>query len=429
MATTQAIYQGPYDPILGYARGVILKDDIAEYRVTLAAEDVLLDRYNKRGIDGLHNLMGLVDNCRLPDFFAGPAYQERFLAIKLMESRLTELARDHMGGDEQYRAMAFNRVTAGVTSLILALVPSASFVAYVVPPYPGLTAHGHPCTPRAVHLAGARHETISSVEELTGVFRRERDVSLVAVCGSYRGIVRDDVLSQVCHMAHDRGIPVFVDDASGARNRVVSMGQTRAVDLGADLVFTSCEKAGLYGPRAGVLIGRKELMLKVGAKAASTGSEARPSVVAAIIRSLEEYTPEKCKEMFAQWSVRHQHICEILAPVMGKGLGYDSYNGVYMGLEAFAKLVKERAGLDKLDLAPIDLSAAHSMLMLRHHGFMTIAALHYAGASKLMNVKVNALRSPNLTDEDIGSGILDSLNELSRIAGDPAKVEGVLFGS
>lgn len=424
----QITWQREYDPVLGYARGVLLADDVAEYRMTLAAEEVLLDRYHKLGPAGIHNLMGLVDNCRLPEFFAGGAYEERFLAPKLMEQRLTELARDHMGGDEEYRAMAFNRVTAGVTSLVLGLIPPGSCVAYIVPPYPGLTVHGHPCVPRAVQLACARHETISTLEELTDMLHRERDLSLVAVCGSYRGIVPDRVLSQACLMAHDRGIPVFVDDASGARTRVVFMAQSRAADLGADLVITSCDKAGLFGPRAGLLLGKRSLVLKIGAKAASLGTEARPSVVAAIIRALETYSPEKCKRMFEEWSARHRRIFEMLRPAMGGGLAHDGYNGVYMGLNAFAELVKQSSGLDTLSVAPVDLSAAHSMLMLRRFGFMTIAALHYSGASKLMNVKVNALDNAELRDEDIACGVSECVQELGRISPDKSQLEAVLFG-
>ena len=32
----------------------------------------------KYGMEGVHNLMALVDDCRIPSFFEGPAYEERF---------------------------------------------------------------------------------------------------------------------------------------------------------------------------------------------------------------------------------------------------------------------------------------------------------------------------------------------------------------
>ena len=431
MTTTEAQrdkWRAGYDPILGYARGVVLSDDLQEYRSAQAAEEVLLHRYNALGYDGVHNLMGLVDDCRLPSFFEGPEYQERFLSTKIMEGRLTELARDHLGGEGDYRAMAFNRVTAGVTTLILALVPPGSLVPYIIPPYPGLGAHGHPCVPRAVDLAKARYRLMSTPQELSKALDEEPGVPLVAVCGSYRGIIRDEVMSEVCRIAHAKGVPVLVDDASGARNRVVSYGQSSALDLGADLVFTSCEKAGLYGPRAGILLGRNDLVLRVGAKTVMLGTDARPSIVASVIRALEEYDPDRAREMFDGWTARHRNIWEMITPAIGEALDYDAYSGVYLGLEAFAELVMREAGVDEVDLAPVDISTIHSMQMLRHHGFMTIASLHYPGASKLMSVKVNTLNSPDLTDEEIAQGVLDSLDETARVISDGTAVERVLFG-
>lgn len=51
-------------------------------------------------------------------------------------------------------------------------------------------------------------------------------------------------------------IPVFVDDASGARVRTVLYGQPTAIELGADLVITSTDKL-MNGPRGGLMSGKK----------------------------------------------------------------------------------------------------------------------------------------------------------------------------
>ena len=425
----QKIYKKDFDELLGYARGIILSDDEQEHRSVRAAQDVVLHRYNRYGMEGVHNLMALVDDCRLPSFFDGPAYEERFLSTKLMEERLNQLSREHLGGDENFRAMAFNRLTAGVTSVILNLVPPGSMVPYVVPPYPGLALRGHPCVPRGVALAGSTHKVISSTEELEEILDEEAHVPLVAICGSYRGIIKDDLMSGICRIAHARGILVFVDDASGARNRVISFGQSKAADLGVDLVITSCDKAGLLGPRAGILLGRDDLMKKIEAKTVYAGVEARPSTIASIIRCLEEFDPDNAKEMYAQWRTRHQRIWEILNPVLGDELVFDAYGGVLMGLEAFTDTVMDRAGLDEVDLAPMDISTAHSMFMLRRHGFMTITPLHYPGATKIMSVKVNTLKSPGLSDEDIAEGVLDSLDQTAKIVDDRSAMEEILFGA
>lgn len=422
-------WKSSYDPILGHAPGVLLSDEVQEHRVSRTAEDIILHRYQEQGYSSVHNLMGLVDDCRLPEFFEGPEYQERFLSGKIMEERLTNLALDHLGGDTDFRAMAFNRVTAGVTTLVLALVPPGSLVPYVIPPYPGLDAHGHPCVPRAVDLAKSRYQLITTPSELSAILDQETTVPLISICGSYRGIVRDDIISEICNIAHAKDIPVFVDDASGARNRIVSYDQRRALDLGIDLVFTSCEKAGLYGPRAGILMGQENLMLRIGAKAAMLGTEARPSVVASIIRALEEYQPEKAKEMFDAWTSRHKRIFDMVTPTTGEALDYGAYSGVYMSVEDFAELVLKKANIEEVNLAPVDIITLHAMVMLKRHGFMTIAPLHYPGATKLMSVKVNSLRSPDLTDEDIATGILDALQETAYLVTNKSAAEAVMFES
>ena len=75
----------------------------------------------------------------------------------------------------------------------------------------------------------------------------------------------------------------------------------------------------------------------------------------------------------------------------------------------------------------MDVSVAMAMLMLRDHGFMTVAALHYPGASKLVQVSTAGLENDPLSDEEIASGVTDSFDRLGGIVSDRAEVERVLF--
>jgi L-seryl-tRNA(Ser) seleniumtransferase len=417
------------DIVLGHAPGVILNDEVAEYRCVRAAQKVMLHRCRQSGIDGLHNLMGLVDDSTVPDFFSGPEYRERYLGTLLMEDELTELAIRHLGGGEGFTALVFNRVTAATTTIVQSLVPPGSLIPYVVPPYPGSSGgHGHPSVPRAVEIAGSRWEQVTTSEELGLLLENEKSVPLVVVCSSYRGTLGEEALQAVCEEAHGRGVPVYVDDASGARTRVAEYGQRPAGNLGADLVITSCDKSALFGPRAGLLVGRADLMERIGARAGMLGTEARPSVMAAVVRALREYTPEKGKYLFAQWLDRHRRLWELARPLLGERLQYGGYNGVYLSLDDFMDLLMKRANVTETRLAPVDASVAHAMLMLRNHGFMTVAPLHYPGASKLMNVKVNALRpGDDITDETIVEGVSESLDALAGIITDRSAIEQVLF--
>lgn len=414
--------------LLGHRPGSILRDELSEYRSMHAAQAVILHRYRTYGLGGLHRLMGLFDDCTLPDFFDGEEYGDRYLGRLLSMDRLRPLALEHLGGDESDMVLALNRQAAANYTVMQALVPPGSVVPYVVPPYPGGVNRGHPSIPQAVELARSRWEVVSSVDELERLLEQEPDVPLVTVCPLYRGVVPQETLEAVFSVARRRGIPVYVDDAAGARMRPLVYGQRGALDMGADLVSTSCEKAALHGPRASLMVGKAPLMMRIAAKANVLGTDARPSVVAAIARALEEYSTEEATRYYASLARRHGHLTELLKPIFADSVSPEGiYGGVWVALDEFHRIVRERAGLAELSLAPVDVSVAMAMLMLRDHGFMTVSALHYPGASKLVQVSTAGLENDPISDEEIASGIMDSFDRLSGIVSDRAEVERVLF--
>lgn len=423
-------YPNAIDPVLGYAPGTILTDDLADYRSVLAAEEVLLYRYKKEGLDGVKNVMMLVDNCSLPDYFRGSAYEERYLASKLSEERLEALVKAHLGGDESFSVSAFNRTTAANLTVVLALARPGTAVPYVVPKYPkpGFKGHGHPSIPRAVELAPAHCPIVVTLEELRAVVDRS-EVSLIAVCPSYRGVIAEEITRGACQLGRSRGIPVFVDDASGARIRTIGERQARAVDLGADVVVTSCEKYGLNGPRAAVVVGRKELMVRIGAKAAILGTEARPSVVAAIVRCLEEFTPERGAAIYRDWEERHRALFEAMRKVFGDRVSWKPYGGVWLLPEDILEIAMERAGLEETEFAPVDASTALAMILLRTRGYMTIPALHYPGASKSLTIHLAQPSAQRLTPHEITAAVDEAFTTLAMILTSREKMQAVLFGS
>lgn len=429
VALSNKRYPNDIDPVLGYAPGRIIVDDLHDYRAEQAAEAVLLHRYHAEGLGSIHNVMMLVDNCRLPDYFDGPEYEERYLSQKLSEERLDKLAKAHMGGNDAFRAMAFNRTTAANLSVILALAKPHTVVPYLVVPYtrPGLKGHGHPSIPRAVELAQARTEIVTTAEEIERLIRG-RAVSLITICASYRGIVDERILRAACALGRSHSIPVYIDDASGARLRTIGEGQPRGVDLGADLVVTSTEKYGLNGPRAAVLVGRKDLMERVGAKAAVLGTEARPSVIAAIVRSLEEFKPGVGEAMYREWEVRHRALHEVMRKTFGDRVRWKPYGGVSILVEDIIEIAMDRAGLDETEFAPVDISACLAMILLRKYGYMTIPALHYPGASKHLMIHLAQPSARSLKNEEIAAALDDSFSIVARIMTSREKIESVLFG-
>ena len=414
--------------LLGHEPGILLKDELSEYRSMQAAQAVILDRYRTYGLGGLHRLMGLFDDCTLPNFFEGEEFEDRYLGRLLAMEHLRPLALEHLGGDESDMVLALNRQAAANYTVMQALVPPGSVVPYVVPPYPGGMSRGHPSIPQAVELAQSRWEVVSSIDELEQLLYGERDVPLVTVCPLYRDVVPQETLEAVFPMAHRRGIPVFVDDAAGARMRPLVYNQRGALEMGADIVSTSCEKAAMHGPRASLLVGKAPLMMRVAAKANILGTDARPSVVAAMARALDEYSAEEATRYYATLARRHGHLTELLKPIFGDSVSPQGiYGGVWVALDEFHRIVRERAGLAELGLAPVDVSVAMAMVMLRDRGFMTVSALHYPGASKLVQVSTAGLETDPISDEEIASGVKDSFERLSDIVSETAEVERVLF--
>ena len=422
-------YPNDIDPVLGYAPGRILTDDLMDYRSEQAGEAVLLHRYRTYGLGGIHNVMMLVDNCRVPEYFAGPAYEERYLSQKLSEERLDRLAKVHLGGDDTFRALAFNRTTAANLTVILALARPRTAVPYLVVPYPkpSLKGHGHPSIPRAVELAQAETHILTGAGELASLVDRG-NVSLITICASYRGIIDLRTLQAACEIGRARSIPVFVDDASGARLRTIGERQPTAIELGADVVVTSTEKYGLDGPRAGLVVGRKPLMERIGAKAAVLGTEARPSVIAAIVRCLEEFTHEGGQALYREWEGRHRTLYEEARKVFGDRVSWKSYGGVSIVLEDIMEIAMERAGLEETELAPVDVSTAVAMVLLRKYGYMTIPALHYPGASKSLMIHLAQPSAQNLTPDEIVRALDDAFGTVARLMRSRDALELVLFG-
>ena len=421
-------YRKNVDSVLGYAPGTIIRDEIDDFRSAENAWKVILDRYKTHGYDSVHNLMGLTDNCETPDFFEGPEFRERYLATALAKEKLEILAKEHLGGNQDHSVLAMNRTGAANVTLMAALVPPGSTVPYLVPEFPGVDfGHGHPSIPRGVEFAGGNVKLVNSATTVQQLLEEDDNVSLIAICASYRGIVSEEDIRKTCKLAHEKGIPVFLDDASGARTRIMVYGQAPGIDMGVDIVVTSCEKFGLEGPRAAVMVGRKDLMLKIGAKANLLGTEARPSIVAAMVKALSDYDPETVKGKFDYWSRRHQNILSLAQGKLNDPRIFTGgVFGVHITMNDIMEMTMEMAGIDEIDLAPVDVSMTHAMFMLKDTGMMTVTNLHYPGAVKIPTVRVNALKTP-LEDEAIAEGFVTSIYRTAESIADKTKLEKILF--
>src|SRR5262249_57416749 len=68
-------------------------------------------------------------------------------------------------------------------------------------------------------------------------------------------LMRLDAIRDVVKRAHDRGAPVYVDDAGGARVAPAAFDHPRMLELGVDIGATGLDKYGTIGPRFGLMAG------------------------------------------------------------------------------------------------------------------------------------------------------------------------------
>src|SRR2546430_9335142 len=104
-------------------------------------------------------------------------------------------------------------------------------------------------------------------------------------------------MEKVVGLARGRGVPVYGEDAGGARVGPAVFDQPRTLQLGVDVVATGLDKYGTVGPRLGVMAGEKALVSRIRARAFEMGLEARPLLYPAAVRSLVGSTPERVQEL------------------------------------------------------------------------------------------------------------------------------------
>jgi L-seryl-tRNA(Ser) seleniumtransferase len=336
---------------LPYARGAILRgteDDFAKLRLAWST-------VAERHADGtLFDFTGLVRSL-LPAPDAGPFDDE--LAPAVHWDRLRALALEHLGGDpERDDVFVANRLTAAIFAALQVLVPRGGRVVGVSAGY------SHPAVARAVRWAGGELED--------GGDPAGADAIVLTRLAVTYDVLEPEEVERALAAARDADIPVFVDDAGGARVCPAVFGQPRTLELGAEVGATGLDKYGTLGPRLGLLAGRRELVAGVRALAIELGLEARPMLYGAVVRSLEHYRPERVRELVAAT----EEVGDALTDRLG---GWIERTPVAVKLPGAGTLAEatRRAGLDAETLVPIEATAALAMLLLRDHGVHTV---HFA---------------------------------------------------
>jgi L-seryl-tRNA(Ser) seleniumtransferase len=338
---------------LPYERGALLADTAADVAKLRAAWRIVARRQRE---GTLYDFTGLERSLEFGD--VEPGMLDDDLAPALVGDRLTELALDHLGGlagrDDVFVA---NRLTAAIVAAMQVLVQPGETVLGISP------AYSHPVVHRAVRLAGGELVDVRGADDPAAELERHDPalVVLTRLAVSYDALAADD-LRRVTLAAEQRGVPVFVDDAGGARVGPAVFDQPKTLELGAVAGATGLDKYGTTGPRLGLLAGRSELVGRIRARGIELGLEARPMLYPAVVRSLEGYDPARVRALVAA--------TRSVADELESRLPWVERTPVAVKLQG-----EDTVRATDSELVPYEATAALAMLLLRDHGILTV---HFA---------------------------------------------------
>lgn len=408
------------DPDVGYARGRVLQSSYEETLRLGHARGLIRDRLAAEGPGSIRiftgNPRGLPISCAdlptLCDDWTGPA---------CFDADLKRVVLEHLGGTDADGIGVFNRTSAGLIAAILALAGEGAVTALSA--RRGAT---HASVVRGARLARARFAEISTTDMLVASPESGPQLVVITSFSSELATVDVDTIRRSVDIAHQRGVPVLLDDAYGARLRPVTQRGPRSLDLGVDLAISNSDKAGLFGPRAGFMAGKADLVGLVVAKASENGQEARAPIAAGVLRSLERYTPDILLEEIEAGN----DVCAALSSRLGSEWVTQTPLGPLVTEEDILSIALHRAGsTTPLDVVPTEASAALGMLLLRDFGILTVNAGGAPGARVSLRLKpipgaLHAAGGPPA----VADAVDNSLNRLASIIDDPVSMRTLILG-
>lgn len=400
---------------LPYARGEILGSTEDDYAKLRRAWEIVARRHAE---GSLFDFTGLRRSLELGEAPASVLDDE--VAGALYFERLTELALDHLGGRAgRDEVLVANRLTAAIVVAMQVLVrPGATVV--------GISAgYSHPAVVRAVRLAGGSLVDTVGLPEFERALDREDlgAVVLTRLAVTYEALPAADV-ARVVELAHEAGAPVFVDDAGGARVGPAALGQPKTLELGAEVGATGLDKYGTTGPRLGLLAGRADLVRRMRARAIELGMDARPMLYPAVVHSLEQYRPERVRELVRTT----EEVGRALAESLGGWVERTPFAARLPGEGILAEAMR-RGAVDEPPIVPSEATAALAMLLLRDHGILTV---HFAAVPPGTSALLVKFVPPETLRRFGGAttfaeAVDESLDRLGELLRDPVEVRRLLL--
>ena len=382
---------------------MIVDNSLQEVKKRENALSIIKYKVENDGRSSLFDLTGLSGG-----FIATPSeinLLETYVGPAIFEEELQAVGKEHMGGD---KIVPVNRTSSGILATILTLVAEDSNVVHYLAELPA-----HPSIPRSCKLVGANYFETDVFEE----FSIPENTSLVVITGSTMDhkVIDENEFKKVIEMAHEKDIPVMVDDASGARLRTVVFNQPRACDLGADIAITSTDKL-MPGPRGGLMAGKEELIDKIKVKVNQFGLEAQPPAVLAMLNGIKNFDGNNLINSFE----RKDELFDLLNEKFSNF--QKSPTGVMISPQGLSKELNIENELSDNDLAFV-----FSFILLKDHGIITIPPVSMPGASATIRFDLSTSDAFKLNLNDLNKKIESSFKRLQEAVSNEDECREIVF--
>ena len=379
---------------------MIVDNSLQEVKKRENALSIIKYKVENDGRSSLFDLTGLSGG-----FIATPSeinLLETYVGPAIFEEELQAVGKEHMGGD---KILPVNRTSSGILATILTLVAEDSNVVHYLAELPA-----HPSIPRSCKLVGANYFETDVFEE----FSIPENTSLVVITGSTMDhkVIDEDEFKKVIEMAHEKDIPVMVDDASGARLRTVVFNQPRACDLGADIAITSTEKL-MPGPRGGLMAGKID---KIKVKVNQFGLEAQPPAVLAMLNGIKNFDGNNLINSFE----RKDELFELLNEK------FSNFQKTPTGVMISPQGLSKELNIEN-ELSDNDLAFVFSFILLKDHGIITIPPVSMPGASATIRFDLSTSDAFKLNLNDLNKKIESSFKRLQEAVSNEDECREIVF--
>ena len=382
---------------------MIVNNSLDEVKKRENALAIIKDWVLNKSRDSLYDLTGLSGG-----FIASPSelnLLETYVGPAIFEEELQKVGIEHMGGE---KVLPLNRTSSGILATILALVSENTNVVHYLAELPA-----HPSIPRSCALVNANYSETDNFDEFT----IPENTSLVVITGSTMDhkVIDLENFKKVIEMAHDKNIPVMVDDASGARLRTVVFNQPKACDLGADISITSTDKL-MSGPRGGLMAGRSDLIDEIKVKVNQFGLEAQPPAILAMLNGIKNFNGDNLIKSFS----RKDELLDLL------NQNFNNFKTTPTGVMITPKDLASELKVSH-NLSDNDVAFVFSFILLKEHGIITIPPVSMPGASATIRFDLSTSDAFNLDLAELNKKIVSSFNNLEKLVINEDECREIVF--